>query len=64
MKKTGSQIIVEALRKEGVDVIFSDNYFNIPAGLTIQVTAPLPSGWKKDQVRKALQLRSLYNTYA
>jgi beta-mannosidase len=46
------------------DVVFSNNYFDLPAGMTIRVTAPLPSGWIIEQAQRALTIRSLYNTYA
>jgi beta-mannosidase len=47
----------------GVDVVFSDNYFDIPGGWTITVTGPLPDGWTLDRVRNALRVRSLYDSY-
>lgn len=46
------------------DVVFSDNYFDIPAGRAVTVTCPLPQGWSLEQARQALRVRSLYNTYA
>jgi beta-mannosidase len=46
-----------------VDVVFSDNYFDLPAGQTVTVTCPLPEGWTLEQARKALQVRSLYDSY-
>jgi beta-mannosidase len=51
------------LALDSVDAIFSDNYFDVPAGATVKVTAPLPSGWTLDQARKALQIRSLIDSY-
>ncbi len=51
------------LELEGVDVIFSDNYFDLPAGQTVTVTCPLPGGWTLEQARRALKIRSLYNSY-
>jgi beta-mannosidase len=48
---------------EGADVIFSDNYFDVPAGSSIYVTAPLPAGWTSDQARAALRVRSLIDSY-
>lgn len=49
---------------EGVDVVFSDNYFDLPAGRTVTVTAPLPAGWTVEQARAALKTRSVYDSYA
>jgi beta-mannosidase len=46
------------------DVIFSDNYFDLPALKTITVTAPLPVGWDLAQARAAFKVRSVYNTYS
>ncbi len=51
------------LALDGVDVVFSDNYFDIPAGATLKVTAPLPAGWTLEQARGALQVRSLIDSY-
>lgn len=48
----------------GADVVFSDNYFDVPAGRTVTVTCPLPGGWTLEQVRSALQVRSLYDSFA
>jgi len=43
----------------GVDVVYSDNYFDLPAGRTTRVTCPMPEGWSLEQARQALQVRSL-----
>jgi beta-mannosidase len=48
------------LEVEGADVVFSDNYFDIPAGETVTVTAPLPARWKAGTVKA----RSLYDSFA
>ncbi|HTP10244.1 MAG TPA: glycoside hydrolase family 2 protein [Anaerolineae bacterium] len=48
---------------DGADVIFSDNYFDLPARQTITVTCPLPSGWTIAQARQALRVRSLRDSY-
>ena len=53
-----------AVNLEGVDVIFSDNYFDLPPGRTVSVSCPLPPGWSVDQGRAALKVRSLYNSFA
>jgi beta-mannosidase len=47
----------------GADVVFSDNYFDLPAGRLATVTCPLPEGWKLEQAGSALQVRSLYDSY-
>jgi beta-mannosidase len=51
------------LTLDNADVVFSDNYFDIPAGAIVTVTAPLPNGWTLDQAKKSLQVRSLFDSY-
>ncbi len=36
----------------GADAIFSDNYFNLPAGRSIQISCPLPAGWTLARLKK------------
>jgi beta-mannosidase len=55
-------LLVE-LSLNGSDVIFSDNYFNLPAGRTALVSCPIPPGWSLSQARKALRFRSIYDSY-
>ena len=52
-----------ALELEEADVIFSDNYFDLPAGRTARLTCPLPAGWTLSQARQALHVRSLKESY-
>jgi beta-mannosidase len=49
---------------EGVDVVFSDNYFDLPARRKVTVSCPLPAGWTLEQARNALRVRSVYDSYA
>ena len=49
---------------EGADTVFSDNYFDLPAGQSYTITGPLPAGWTVEQARAALRLRSLIDSYA
>jgi beta-mannosidase len=51
------------LALDGVDVVFSDNYFDVPAGMSVKVTTPLPNGWTLEQAKKTLQVRSLIDSY-
>ncbi len=51
------------LKITGKDVVFSDNYFDIPAGETSVVTCQVPQGMTLAQARKALQVFSLYNSF-
>jgi beta-mannosidase len=48
----------------GADVVFSDNYFDLPAQTTITVSAPLPPGWDLSKAQAALKVRSVYDTYS
>ncbi|HVM72001.1 MAG TPA: glycoside hydrolase family 2 protein [Anaerolineales bacterium] len=47
------------LRMEGAPVEFSDNYFELPAGWTVQVNCPYPASLTLEQAQAALRLRSL-----
>jgi len=47
----------------GADVVFSDNYFDLPVGRVIRITAPLPDGWDLAAAQAALKVRSVYDTY-
>lgn len=49
---------------DGADVVFSDNYFDLPARTSVTITCSLPAGWTIDQARQALKVRSLYDSYA
>jgi beta-mannosidase len=46
------------------DVVFSDNYFNLPAGRTALISCQLPAGWSLSRAKKALHLRSVYDSYS
>ena len=46
---------------DGTDAVFSDNYFDIPAGTTITVKTPLPETWTAEST---VQARSLYDSFA
>ncbi len=52
------------LSLQDADVVFSDNYFDLPAGRTHTVTCPLPDGWTFEQAQAALRVRSLYDSFA
>ncbi len=51
------------LALDGADAVFSDNYFDIPAGRTRTVTTSLPTGWSVAQAQAALRVRSLRDSY-
>jgi beta-mannosidase len=46
------------------DVVFSDNYFDLPAGYTVTITAPLQHGWDLARAQAALRVRSVYDTFS
>ena len=48
---------------EGADVIFSDNYFDLPAGRPVTITCAMPAGWDLAQARQGLRLRTLKDSY-
>jgi beta-mannosidase len=74
MRCEGDQLIVELTSRSlallvevsltGADVVFSDNYFNLPAGRTARISCPLPDGWTLSRARKAFCLRSVYDSYS
>jgi beta-mannosidase len=45
-------------------VIFSDNYFDLPAGVATEISCPLPTGMDATQAQQGLRVRSLYDSYA
>lgn len=51
------------LTLEGADVVFSDNYFDLPAGRSARVTFPKPAGWSVEDARRALLVRSLVDSF-
>jgi beta-mannosidase len=46
------------------DVVFSDNYFNLPSGRSIQISSPLPIGWTLSRAQKELRICSVYDSYS
>ena len=45
------------------DVVFSDNYFDLPAHASLAITCPLPKDWTLDQSQQALRICSLADSY-
>lgn len=48
----------------GTDVIFSDNYFSLPAGRTVRVSCPMPPGLTLSKSQELLRVRSVYDSYS
>lgn len=73
VSQAGEQLVIQLtaqslarfveLSLDGADVVFSDNYFDLPAGRTLRLTCPLPAGWTISQARGALKVRSLYDSF-
>ena len=48
----------------GAEVVFSDNYFDLPPGRLVQVRCPLPEGWTLSRARDEIRIFSLYDSYS
>lgn len=51
------------LSLDGADVVFSDNYFDLPAGRVVTVSCPLPAGWDETRAKTALRIRSVFDSF-
>jgi beta-mannosidase len=51
------------LSLDGADVVFEDNYVDLPAGRELSIGFDLPEGWNLARARKALRVRSVVDTY-
>ena len=49
---------------EGQPAVFSDNYFDLPAGRMVTVSCQMPETWTMEQARTALKIRTIYDSYA
>jgi beta-mannosidase len=47
----------------GAEVIFSDNYFNLPSGRSTQISCQLPAGWTLSRAQKEIRIWSVYDSY-
>ena len=56
-------LLVE-LSLTGADVVFSDNYFNLPPGRTVRISGKLPAGWTLKEAKEAFHLCSVYDSYS
>jgi beta-mannosidase len=48
----------------GAEILFSDNYFNLPPGRSVQISCALPEGWTLSKARKEIRVGSVYDSYA
>ncbi|MBN1262462.1 MAG: glycoside hydrolase family 2 protein [Anaerolineae bacterium] len=51
------------LALEGTEAIFSDNFFDLPAGRSVTVTLPAAEGWTIERARSVLRVRSLVDSF-
>jgi beta-mannosidase len=51
------------VRLRGIDTVFSDNFFHLPAGGECVVTCAKPSGHKMEDLRYRLRVTSLWDTF-
>jgi beta-mannosidase len=51
------------LKLTGTDVVFSDNYFDVPAGRVVTVTCPIPDGWTLEKTKEKFRVYSLYDSF-
>jgi beta-mannosidase len=56
-------VVLAVLPTAGSEVVFSDNYFDLPAGRTATVALPALEGWTAERVREALRVRSLVDSF-
>jgi beta-mannosidase len=49
---------------DGSDVVFSDNYFNLPPGRMTRIFCPMPAGWTLSRAKKAFRVHSVYDAYS
>jgi beta-mannosidase len=61
--QAGSLARFVQLTLDGADVLFSDNYFDLPAGRRITLICPLPEGWDARHFQDALGVFSLRDSY-
>lgn len=52
------------LSLDDADVVFSDNYFDVIPGQTHRITFTRPGGWTIDDAARALNVFSLYDSFA
>jgi beta-mannosidase len=62
--KARSLALLVEITLRGTDAVFSDNYFNLPAGRGVEICCRIPTGWTLEQAKTALQIRSVYDSYA
>ena len=51
------------LSLEGIDVVFSDNYFDLPAGRPVSVSCPLLPNTDGTAIEPSLRVRTIYDSF-
>jgi len=51
------------LKLTGADIVFSDNYFDVPSGRVVKVTCPIPVGWTLENAKDSLRYYSLWDSF-
>jgi beta-mannosidase len=52
------------LTLDDADTIFSDNYFDVLPGQTVEISCRMPDGWTIDDLARSLTVYSLYDSFA
>jgi beta-mannosidase len=52
------------LSLDDADVVFSDNYFDVLPGETVEIQCTKPDGWTLDDLGRSLTVFSLYDSFA
>lgn len=52
------------LTLDDADIIFSDNYFDVLPGQTVEISCKMPDGWTIDDLARSLTVYSLYDSFA
>ena len=52
------------LTLDDADTIFSDNYFDVLPGQTVEISCKMPDGWTIDDLARSLTVYSLYDSFA
>ncbi len=61
--ETGYMARFVELSLDDADVVFSDNYFDVLPGETVQVTCKMPPGWTIDDLARSLTVFSLFDSF-
>jgi beta-mannosidase len=51
------------IKLKGVEVKFSDNYFDIPPDRSVQISCEMPEGWTQKMADEALRIYSLFDSF-